>query len=97
MVAAEHDEIVHLRLTAVGPVEDVMSIDVFPGGASREAAPETPALQRAPDRRRDAASLAADIQGRTTLVRVPMDDAAIAGQPSGRFRGRVFTVGTSDR
>src|SRR6056297_2736255 len=89
MVAAEQNEIGHLRLAAVGPVNDVMSVDVLVGRTAGKAAAFVATLQGAPNRRRDAAGLAADVQCRAVVVLVPMNDTAIASEPSGRFRGNA--------
>ena len=88
MVAAEQDEVVYFCFAAVSPVDYVMSIDVFVCRAARKAAAAVPSLQRAPDRRRNAASLAPDIQCRAVFALVPVDNAAIARHPAGRFRGK---------
>src|SRR6056297_3172893 len=89
MVSAEQDEIVHLRLAAVGPVNDMVCVYVLVGGAAGKAAALVATLQRAPNRRRDAASLAADVQCRAVLVFAPVDEPAVASEPSGRFRGNA--------
>ena len=70
MVAAEQNEIAHLRFAAVGPVNDVMGIDVFVGATAWKAAALVATLQRAPNRRRDASGLSADVQCRSILARI---------------------------
>jgi len=66
-----------------------MGIHVFVGGAAGEPATLVAPLQRAPDRRRDAAGLAADVQRLAVFVVVPVHYAAVARQAAGRFRGNA--------
>jgi hypothetical protein len=60
MAAAEEDEVVELRLPALGPVPDVMRVYEPPGLAAREAAAAVASPQDPPHRRRHRARLPPD-------------------------------------
>jgi hypothetical protein len=90
--AAEKQEIVEAGRAAVGPVTYVVGVGE-PVGAPREAAPAVAFLQRAPDRHRNRAPRASDVEHGTGVV-VGHDDAArIASQAAGRFRGKMDAAG----
>ena len=83
------------RLTAMGPVRDVVALDEMPGGAPREAAtplrgqahipgPECPVNGRG-----DAAGLAAHVERHAGTVFRKTHDARVAGEPPGAFAGQL--------
>jgi len=61
MVRAEQREVLEARLAAVGPMADVMRVDVVPVRAARERAAAVARPERALERRRHDALLAADV------------------------------------
>jgi hypothetical protein len=62
MRTAQGDEIGELGLAAVGPVLDVMCIEIVLVSAAGKAAAGIPSMQRAPDRGGNGAGLASDVE-----------------------------------
>src|SRR5204862_5859773 len=91
--AAERDEVVELRFSAVGPVLHVVAVAEARAVAAREAAAAVARFQRAPDRGRDATSLAADVQRLAIAAFEHAEDGAVAAEsPDRRKRQRRATV-----
>jgi len=88
VMAAEQDEVVHLRFAAIRPVHDVVCIHKSMRGAAGKPAAAVAALQGAPDCRWNTARLAPNVEYLAVFVLVPVDDATVAGQTAGRFRGK---------
>src|SRR5205807_4983399 len=78
VAAAEQKEVLDGGRAALCPVVDMMGVEEAPILTSGEAAATIARAERAPDRRRDRARLAA----------VP-DEGGVAGEPSRRFRGEA--------
>ena len=81
VAAAEQKEVLDGGRAALCPVVDMMGVEEAPILTSGEAAATIARAERAPDRRRDRARLAA----------VP-DEGGVAGEPSRRFRGERASV-----
>src|SRR3954465_2397401 len=84
--AAEQHQVLLARRAAVGPVADVMGVEVVPTVAARKAAVPVSTLEHGPQRSRDHASLAAVVQ-RAILGPPRDDDLGVAPKPPGRLRG----------
>jgi len=80
-MAAELNEIREARRSAVRPVADVMRVDEAAVTASRETAATIPRGERTPQLRRDAATLAADVQ-RPAACLEERYERGVAGQPA---------------
>ena len=81
VAAAQQKEVLDGGRAALCPVVDMMGVEEAPILTSGEAAATIARAERAPDRRRDRARLAA----------VP-DEGGVAGEPSRRFRGERASV-----
>src|SRR5690242_7787261 len=95
MKAAERDEIVELRLTALRPMLDVVPVAKARSVATGKAAAAVTGTQRACDGRRDGASLAADVEGPAVLAFDEADYVRITGESSSgveRERGSVLEL-----
>jgi hypothetical protein len=87
METAEANQVRKLCLAAVGPVLNVMSVKVPRVRTAWEATATTISrIQGALNRWRYAARLAANTERLALFVLYDWNDAAITGQPSGRFR-----------
>ena len=80
--AAQGHEVGEFGLPAVGPVLDVMRIDIALVGAAGEAAAAVAGRERAADRGRNAARLAPHIERLALLVLEHAQQARIAGEPA---------------
>ena len=78
---AERDQVIELRLAAVGPVLDVVPVAEARAITAREPTTAVARFQRPTDRERDAARLAADVEGLALLAFDNSDDAGIAQEP----------------
>ena len=85
MATAELDEVVELRAPAVGPVLDVMGVDVPSRSAAGKAAAAVARMQRAAKRGRDAAGLAAEAE-RPAVPLEHAHDRRVAREPARGFR-----------
>ena len=89
MVTAQQEQVVEPGLAAVGPVADVVRIDMMAGRAAGKAAAAVAPVECAADGRRNTAAAAADIQRACLKVAAavfqPVHHAAVTGQPAGRF------------
>src|SRR5271154_2831820 len=65
---AQRDQVIEFGRSAVGPVLDVVRIEVALVGAAGEAATGIPGVKGTADRRRNAARLASHIERRTLFV-----------------------------
>lgn len=95
MKAAECDQVVELRLTALGPVLDMMTLGETRAIAAGVAAAAVACFQRAGERRRDAARFAADIERVSVFAFDDTDDRRIAREPSRRVerkRGAILQL-----
>ena len=93
MESAEADEVRKLSLAAVCPMLDVVSVEITRVRAAGKATAAVIARpQRALQSRRDAACLAADVERFTVLALYYRNDAAVAGETSGGFRGDRWAV-----
>ena len=87
METAECHEVGQLCLPAMGPVLHVVPVHIALERAAGETAALVPGVQRAPNGRRDGASLSADIQRLTVVSFDDPDHAAVAGEPASCLRG----------
>ena len=87
VMATEQDEVVHFRFSAVGPVLDMVGVNVLVGSAAGETAAVIAALQGAAYGGRNRAAAPADVQSVAIFILVPVYDAAVASQAARRFRG----------
>ncbi len=78
--AAQGDEVRELGLPAVGPVLDVVRVDIALVRATGEAAAAIAGVERAADRRGDAAGFAPDIERLAALGLEHLQQAGIAGE-----------------
>ena len=85
MRAAQRDEIAEPGLAALGPVMDVMAVDVFLVSAAREDAALVAGFQRATQSRRDSPRLAADVERLTFAIFKDLDDTCVAREAAHRF------------
>ena len=83
---AQQDQVVHVRMPAVGPVADVVRVHVTVVEAARKAAALVTELQCAARGRRNAARTAADIERGVARQRAHRHDGRIAGESSRRLR-----------
>ena len=87
VMRAEQREVLEARVAAVGPMVDVMRVDEARAAAARERAAAIARPERAPERRRHRALLAADVERRAALVLDDRDQAAVAREaPDGLDR-----------
>jgi len=80
VMAAEQDQVIRARLPAIGPMPDVVRVDVAMLGAARKAAAAITLIEKAAQWRRDRARLAPDVERLTVGVFVDFVAARIAGQ-----------------
>src|SRR5216684_2875933 len=100
MESAQGHEIAEFGFAAVHPVPHVMGVDIALMCASGESAAVVAALQRPAYRGRDAAGLAADIEGLAPFILGHRDEARVAGQAPRSLRwqrGTVFDFAASRR
>ena len=83
--AAQRHEVREFRGAAVGPVLQVMAVHVALVGATREHAPTVPGRERPPQRRRDRARLATDVQRLAAPVLEDCHETRITGEAPGRL------------
>src|ERR1700688_1222138 len=98
MEAAQLHKVGKLRLASLSPVVDVMCIDVPRVRATRESAAAIACVERAANRRRNAACLASDVERLTVLVLQDADDAGVARQATHGLRregGAVLELAAS--
>jgi len=86
MMAAQQHQVVHPRLAAVGPMSDVVRIDVEVIEATRKAAALIAVRQRAADRGRNVARASANVQQLAILAFLQRHERGIADQASRRLR-----------
>ena len=91
VMRAEQREVLEARVAAIGPVADVVRVDVARATAARERAAAIARPERALERRRHRALLAADVERRAALVLDDRDHAAVAAR---RF---TVSIGRSER
>ena len=89
----ERNKVGRLRLAAIGPVLDMMRVDVARVRAAGKATALVARIQDAPERGRNCPRLATDIERLAIIVLDQSDDARVARQPTGglgRHRRSVF-------
>lgn len=87
MEAAQRDEVRELRFATVGPVTDVMAVDITCVRAAREQAATVARIHCPAQRGRNRSRATTHIERFPALVLVDRDDARVAGQSSRRFDG----------
>ncbi len=92
MEAAQRDEVGQLRRTTLGPMLDVVAVDVALVGAAREHTATIARAQSATQRRRDAAGLACHVERLALRILEDAHDAAVTGEAPGRLHGQCRTV-----
>jgi hypothetical protein len=92
MRPAQQHQICQARGTAIGPVDDVMSVDEAPLRAAREATAPIADAQRPRNRRRNLPCAPPDVQHVALAILVHARPAAVARHPPRRFRGNVGAV-----
>ena len=88
METAQRDEVRQFRCAAIGPMVDVVAVDVSHVPASGEHTAPVARFERATQRGRDAARLAAHVERLPAFVFANLDDTCIAGEASRRLDGR---------
>src|SRR5688572_13388289 len=83
---AERDRVLEAGVSAVGPVHDVVGLEVEAVRAAGKPARSIALQERPLHRARDRAPLAADGERRAVLVLDDLDHAAIAAQAASRLR-----------
>ena len=92
VVAAQADQVSERGLATIGPVMDMVTLDEDAVAAAREAARRVSFQQRTLHRRGDRARLPTDGQRRAGLILDHVDDAAVAREATGRFRGNAGAI-----
>jgi hypothetical protein len=95
VMSAEQHQVIRARLSTIGPVADVMRIDMVMLGAARKPAAAITMIEEAADGRRDGAGLAPDVQRFAVGVFVEFYRARIAGETAGgvgREGGAVIEI-----
>jgi hypothetical protein len=82
MGAAEIHETGQLGLTAIGPVLDVVGIEIAPMGAAGKAAAGIAGIERAADGGRNGAGFAPHVERLTVFGLEEANQAGIAGEPA---------------
>ena len=88
MDATEKGKVAQAGLSTGGPVANVMAVHEATVGASRETTASVASLERPTNSRRDGPSLAADVEGRTSLVLHNADHRGVTGQPTRGLGGQ---------
>ena len=87
VMATEEDEIVHFRFSTIGPMLDMVGVNVLVGSAAGKTAAVIAALQSTAYGGRNRAASPANVQSVAIFILVPVYDAAVASQAARRFRG----------
>jgi hypothetical protein len=88
VLMAQIEQVLKLRFTAIRPVFDVMALSER-HSAARPAARRVASVESASYCGRNRSSLSAHVEGTSALVVLHFDDARIAGDAAGRFRGNA--------
>ena len=97
MKVTQRHEIPKLRLAALCPMLDVMTLGVTRVRAPRKAAASVPGLQRPLNRKRNRPRLAADVQRVTVIVLDRADERSVAGQTRSRNRCVAAVISRQSR
>ncbi len=85
-------QVLQARLTAMGPVLDVVTLDEIPRGAPREAAATVSGPECPVNGGRDAAGLSTDVERHAISVFHQAHDSRVAGEAPGALVGKLRTV-----
>src|SRR4029079_8121835 len=85
--AAEREEIGRFGFPAVGPMLDVMGVDVASVSTAGKAATFVARIPETSKRGGDSSRLAAHVERLAIIVFNQVDDACVAGEPARSFRG----------